>query len=179
LWRPDPFAADPEVCQIDWLLGDTSHASACYRGGELATGPCPAGSFPPRTEDELKTSLAGKFTVDLVQATFATRDGAATFSGVFTKLDRLVEGHRIVAQLFCNAGRITGEAGMPLVPLERLAVGASVYGPAAILLERTPSDGAPCVFRLVSRAAQGPPNEKELAKYCVTAGTPTVLTCPL
>jgi hypothetical protein len=90
-----------------------------------------------------------------------------------------VEGHRIVAQLFCNAGRITGEAGMPLVPLERLAVGASVYGPAAILLERTPSDGAPCVFRLVSRAAQGPPNEKELAKYCVTAGTPTVLTCPL
>jgi hypothetical protein len=181
LWRPDPFAADPEVCQIDWLLNDASYASACFRGGELVTGACPAGSFPPRTEDELKTSLAGKFMVDLVHATFAVRDGSATVSGVFTKLDRFAEGHRILAQLSCHdpAGRISGEASMPLVPLERLVVGASVFGPAAFLLERTPADGANCVFRLVSRAVKDPSVEKELAKYCVAAGTSTVLTCPL
>ena len=181
LWRPDPFAEDPEHCQIDWLMNEATYASACYRGGELVTGACPPGSFPKRTEDELKKNLAGAFVVDLVHATFSVHEGAATTSGIFTILERLQDGHRIIAQLACDDSRgpIRGETGMPLVPLERISVGASVYGPAAILLDRTPADGAPCVFRLVSRGSSGPPHEKELAKYCVTAGSPTVLTCPL
>jgi hypothetical protein len=177
LWRPDPFDEDPELCQIDWLLRDAGYASACYRGGELVSGGCPPGSFPKRTEDELKTNLAGAFAIDIVHAAFSTHDDALTMSGIFTNLAPYPEKHRLVAQASC--GEISGEAGMPLLPMERLAVGSSVFGSATILLDRPPAAGAHCVFRIVSRAAEGPPSEQELAKYCVTAGSPTVTTCPL
>jgi len=178
-WRPDPFAEDPEVCQIDWRSNNAGYASACYRAGELSPRGCSPGTFPPRTEDELKTNLAGKFAVDLVHASFELRAGAAIITGIFTVLERLAEDHRIVATISCDEGQAASEAALPLIPLERLAVGSSVYGPATILLDHMPADGALCTFRLVSRPTKGPRDERELAKYCVTAGTPTVLTCPL
>lgn len=176
LWRPDPFEQDPELCQIDWLLHDAGYASACYRGGELVSGACPPDSFPKRTEDELKKNLAGAFAIDIVHASFSTHEGAVTMSGIFTNLERVADKHRLLAQVTC--GGASGEAAMPLLPMERLAVGSSVFGSASILLDRTPPDGTHCVFRIVSRAPDGP-DEKELAKYCVTAGSPTVTTCPL
>ena len=177
LWRPDPFDQDPELCQIDWLLRDAGYASACYRGGELASGACPPDSFPKRTEDELKKNLAGAFAIDVVHATAATRDGALTLSGIFTNLERYPDKHRLLALVSC--GDTSGEAAMPLLPMERLSVGSSVFGSATVLLDRTPADGTQCVFRIVARAPAGPANEKELAKYCVTAGSPTVATCAL
>ncbi|HEU4615252.1 MAG TPA: hypothetical protein VFS15_24330, partial [Kofleriaceae bacterium] len=49
-------------------------------------------------------------------------------------------------------------------------VGASVYGPIAMFLDRTPQPTAVCDLRVVSRAIDGAPTEQIHARYCLTTG---------
>jgi hypothetical protein len=167
LYRPDPFVNEvPEACEIRFWLGrERVIAHACYRGGELSDGACPAATFgaPPRTTE---------YSVELTRAALELRHGTALVSGIFTRFAPLAAGRRFATQIRCEdqQGVATGEGELAFLPLERISPGSSIYGPAAIFLDRTPDPTAQCELRIVSRAADGPPTEEIHGRYCLTTG---------
>lgn len=173
LFRPDPFAEPVEGCEVTFYAHDRPIAAACYRGGELAAGACPAGTFPrPRLQTD--------FAVDLSRAALELRHGAALVSGLFTLAQPLGEGRRFATQIRCEdqAGVASGEGELAFTPLEKIPVGASVYGPVAMFLDRTPQPTATCDLRVVSRATSGAPTEQIHARYCLTTGAVRAGDCP-
>jgi hypothetical protein len=167
LYRADPFTEAPEVCEIQFSLGrERVIAAACYRGGVLSDGACAEGTFPspPRTTE---------FSIELTRAALELRHGTALVSGLFTRFAPLASGRRFATQIRCEDehGVATGEGELSFLPLERISTGSSIYGPAAIFLDRTPDAGAQCQLRIVSRAADGPASEEIHARYCLTTGS--------
>lgn len=158
VWRPDPFSEEPEICQVDWWLKRTRVAAACYAHGKLVDGACPGDTFTWDDND-------GIHAIQLSHAKLEFREGAAVMTGVFTVVDRVPEHH--VARISCgdSGGPIVGEAAMPLLPLDRIGGGASVFGPVAILLDRSPRPLAACTFTIVAAGGKG---EVALAEYCAT-----------
>jgi hypothetical protein len=166
LYRSDPFNEAAEACEIRFWLGrERVIAAACYRGGTLSNGACAAGTFPapPHTTE---------FSVELSRASLELRHGTALVSGLFTRFAPLAAGRRFATQIRCedDHGASTGEGELSFLPLERISSGSSIYGPAAIFLDRTPDPTAQCELRIVSRAADGPPTEEIHARYCLTTG---------
>jgi hypothetical protein len=165
LYRPDPFSEPADACEVVFSLHDRPIAAACYREGELADGACPAGTFPPPPR-------ATTFSVEIVRASLELRQGTALVSGLFTLVEPLDSGRRFATQIRCEdaAGVASGEGELAFLPLDRIPVGASVYGPVAIFLDRTPDANATCELRVVSRAIEVSPTEHVHARYCLTTG---------
>jgi hypothetical protein len=165
LFRPDPFSEPVTACEAVFFVGEQQVATACYRNGELVDGACPAGTFPPPRR-------LTSFGVEVTRAVLELRRGTALVSGLFTLAEPLAEGRRFAAQIRCEdaAGVATGEGEFAFLPLESIPVGASVYGPVAIFLDRTPEPSAACELRIVSRALSGAPTEQIHARYCLTTG---------
>lgn len=165
LYRADPFTDQPRACQVDFFAGGRLIAAACYIDGVLRDGACAADTFPspPRTTT---------FAVELARASLELRHGTALVSGVFTLFEPLAAGRRFATQIRCEdaAGSATGEGELAFLPLEQIPVGASVYGPVAMFLDRTPDPSATCDLRIVSRATSGAPTEHVHARYCLTTG---------
>lgn len=163
LFRPDPFAEPVEACEVTFLRNDVAIAAACYRGGVLADGACPQEAFPPPPR-------ATQFSVELTRASLELRHGTALVSGLFTVFEPLAAGRRFATQLRCEdpAGTASGEGELAFLPLDQLPAGASMYGPVAIFLDRTPAPTAACELRVISRATVGPPTEQIHAHYCLT-----------
>jgi hypothetical protein len=165
LFRPDPFAEPVEACEIAFFVNGTQVATACYRSRELADGACPAGTFPapPR---------ASEFSVELTRAILELRHGTALVSGLFTLAAPLEAGRQFATQIRCedDAGIASGEGELAFLPLASIPVGASVFGPVAMFLDRTPAASAMCDVRIVSRATAGAPTEQVHARYCLTTG---------
>lgn len=163
LFRPDPFAEPVQACEVTFFRGDAAIASACYQAGVLADGACPKDTFtlPPH---------ATKFSVELTRAALELRHGTAIVSGLFTVFEPLAAGRRFATQLRCEdpAGTASGEGELAFLPLDRLPAGASMYGPVAIFLDRTPAETASCELRVISRATTGSPTEQIHAQYCLT-----------
>ncbi len=167
LFRPDPFTDVARACEATFFLRgeDQTIAAACYRDGELADGGCPPGTFP--APPHLTAS-----SVEIARASLELRHGTALVSGLFTLFEPLAPGRRFATQIRCQdeAGVATGEGELAFLPLDRIPVGASVYGPVAIFLDRTPAPTATCDLRVVSRATAGAPTEQIHARYCLTTG---------
>lgn len=163
LFRPDPFAEDVGACQAEFFVDERRVAAACYVNDELVDGECPPGTFPPPPRT---TELS----VELTRAMLELRHGTALVSGLFTLVEPLAEGRRFATQIRCEdaAGVATGEGELAFLPLHRVPVGASMYGPVAIFLDRTPERDAVCDLRVVSRATRGAPTEQIHARYCLT-----------
>lgn len=170
LFKPDPFGETPARCEVSFRLAGRRIAAACFQGGDLTDGSCPAGSFPPPD--------AGGAGVTLEHAALELREDAAVVTGIYTLVSPLPERHRLAAQISCDdaAGPIVGEAALPFVPVEELPAGASVYGPVAMLLDRKPVPLAACDFRLLSRDPRGS-SEVEHAHYCLTTAAVRVGRC--
>lgn len=173
LYRPDPFNEPADACEVTFLLHDQPIAAACYRDGELVDGACPAGTFPPPPR-------ATSFSVEIARAALELRHGTALVSGLFTLAEPLAAGRRFATQIRCedDAGVATGEGELAFLPLDRIPVGASVYGPVAIFLDRTPEPSATCELRIVSRAIEASPTEQIHARYCLTTGAVRAGPCP-
>lgn len=163
LFRPDPFSEPVEACEVTFLEGQIPVAAACYREGKLADGACPKDTFPPPPR-------ATQYSVELTRASLELRHGTALVSGLFTVFVPLAAGFRFAAQIRCEdaAGTASGEGELAFLPLDRLPAGASMYGPVAIFLDRTPEPSAACELRVVSRATTGSPTEQVHAHYCLT-----------
>lgn len=173
LFRPDPFSEAVEACEVVFFANDRQIAAACYRDHELVAGACPPGTFPPpRTTTDLS--------VELARAALELRHGTALVSGLFTLVQPLGEGQRFAMQIRCedDAGTASGEGELAFLPLETIPVGASMYGPVAIFLDRTPQPTAMCELRVVSRAITGSPTEQVHARYCLTTGAVRAGDCP-
>ncbi len=172
LYKPDPFTERASACQIDFFLAEKPIAAACYRDGSLSDGTCPAGTFapPPRQTG---------FSIELARASLELRHGTALVSGLFTLAEPLAPGRKLATQIRCEdpAGTATGEGALAFLPLDQLPVGASMYGPIAIFLDRTPDPTATCDFRIVSRATTGAPTERLHARYCLTTGATRAGDC--
>jgi hypothetical protein len=173
LFRPDPFSEPVEACEVAFFVDRTQIATACFRDGALADGACPPGTFPP---PPLRTTFA----VELTRPALELRHGTALVSGLFTLARPLDEGRRFATQIRCqdDAGVATGEGELAFLPLDSIPVGASVYGPVAMFLDRTPSLDATCELRVVSRALAGLPTEQVHARYCLTTGAVRAGACP-
>jgi hypothetical protein len=167
LYRPDPFNEPASACEVTFSLGGRAIASACYREGELADGPCAAGTFSPPPH------VVAGFTVEIARAALELRHGTALVSGLFTVFEPLTDGRRFVTQIRCedSGGVATGEGELAFLPLDELPAGASMFGPVAIFLDRTADPSANCVLRIVSRAPGGPPTERLHARYCLSVGS--------
>jgi hypothetical protein len=167
LFRPDPFTDVASACEVTFFLRGSPQpiAAACYRDGELVDGPCPAGTFPPPRRQTT-------YSVELTQAALELRHGTALVSGLFTLIEPLAPDRRFAMQIRCedDDGVATGEGELAFLPLDRIPAGASVYGPVAIFLDRTPAPTANCELRVVSRATRGAPTERIHARYCLTTG---------
>ena len=165
LFRPDPFAEPVEACEIAFFVNGAHVATTCYRNRELADGACPAGTFPapPRVT---------AFSVELTRAILELRHGTALVSGLFTLAEPLPPGRQFATQIRCEdeAGIASGEGELAFLPLASIPVGASVFGPVAMFLDRTPAASATCDVRIVSRATSGAPTEHVHAHYCLTTG---------
>lgn len=165
LFRPDPFSEPVQACEVTFLLDDRPIATACYRNGQLGDGACPADTFPP-------PPAMTAFSVEITRASLELRHGTALVSGLFTLREPLAAGRRFATQIRCDdtAGTASGEGELAFLPLEQIPAGASVYGPVAIFLDRTPEPTANCELHVVSRATSGSPTEQIHAKYCLTTG---------
>jgi hypothetical protein len=165
LFRPDPFSDVARACEVAFFVGDEQIATACYQDGELVDGACPAGTFPPPPR-------VTTYSVEIARAALELRHGTALVSGLFTLLEPLAEGRRFATQICCedSTGSSTGEGELAFLPLDRIPAGASVYGPVAIFLDRTPEPSATCELRVVSRPLDGAPTEQIHARYCLTTG---------
>jgi hypothetical protein len=167
LFRPDPFTEVARACEATFFVRGTDRpiAAACYRDGELVDGACPPGTFPPPPRQTT-------FSVELTQASLELRHGTALVSGLFTLVEPLAPGRRFAMQIRCedDEGVATGEGELAFLPLDRIPAGASVYGPVAIFLDRTPAPTANCELRVVSRSTTGAPTEQIHARYCLTTG---------
>lgn len=173
LWRPDPFDEDGEPCQIDFLRDGGVIASACVHGLEVSDGACASWPSPD-------SALLASHEVDLAHAVLEFREDAAVVTGVYTLLAALPAGERVAAQLSCedSAGPIVGETALPFIPLERMRVGSSAFGPVAILLDRKPRPLAACDFRILTRpASAGGTRETIHAQYCLTTAAVRVGRC--
>ncbi len=173
LFRPDPFSEPVTACEAAFFVDERQVAAACYRDGELVNGACPPDTFPPprRLTEQ---------SVEIARAMLELRHGTALVSGLFTLAEPLADGRRFATQIRCEdaAGVATGEGELAFLPLDRIPVGASVYGPAAIFLDRTPAPDAICELRVVSRALSGAPTEQIHAHYCLTTGAVRAGECP-
>ncbi len=172
LYRPDPFSEAASVCEVSFFLGARTIASACYRDGELRDGACPAEAFPA---PQRTTTLS----VELTRGSLELRHGTALVSGLFTRVEPLAPGRRFAAQIRCEDadGVASGEGDLAFLPLDQIPVGASVYGPVAIFLDRTPHASASCELRIVSRPVEGSPVEQIHARYCMTTGAVRAGSC--
>jgi hypothetical protein len=172
LYRPDPFSERASACQIDFLLGTHRIGAACWRAGTLVDGPCSGDAFPPPQRQ-------GAFSVELAHAALELRHGTALVSGLFTLAEPLAQGRKLATQIRCEdgAGAATGEGDLAFLPLEQIPVGASMYGPVAIFLDRTPTPDATCELRIISRTVDGAPTEHQHAQYCLTTGAVRAGAC--
>lgn len=186
-FRPDPFDDVPQVCEVDFthvaggVSANATHleqmfqapvdspiARACFRDNVLVDGACERGTFRS-TKDDAMAQLRATADVEIEHGKLEIKEDAAVLTALFTKVEPMASGHYAL-QLSCAdaGGPIIGEAGFAIVPLDRIGESVSVYGPVPILLDRKPQPLAACDLRIVSRAAQGPPNERLHAAYCAT-----------
>jgi hypothetical protein len=172
LYRPDPFSETASACEIVFSLGERPIAHACYQGGALRDGACPADAFPPP-----RRTTQGS--VELTRASLELRHGTAIVSGLFTLFEPLAPDRRFATQIQCDdsTGTASGEGELAFLPLDRIPAGSSVYGPVAIFLDRTPEPTASCELRIVSRATSGAPTEQVHARYCMTTGAVRAGAC--
>lgn len=178
VYRPEPFAETPAVCQIDFLYAPTEQTRwqpaghACWQGGVLRDGACPLASFPP---PELATAGA----VVLERTALELHDSSATVTALFTLAQPITDDRRFAAAIRCSdpAGEIAGEAALTFVPLGEIPVGASVFGPITFPLERTPAPDARCVLDILSRSVGGSSGDRIHAQYCVTTHSVRVGRC--
>lgn len=175
LYRPDPFTERPQVCEVDFFLGERQIAAACYRDGTLGDGECARGTFPAPSR-----AAGFAFSVELTRASLELRSGTALVSGLFTKFEPLAPNRRYATQIRCedSAGSATGEGELAFLPLDSIPAGASVYGPVAMFLDRTTEPTATCELRIVSRAVDGAPTEQIHGRYCMTTGAIRAGACP-
>ena len=175
VFRPDPFREPVGTCEIVFSLRDAEHgtdrpiARACWDAGALRDGPCAATAFAP-------PSLAASGSVALERASLELHDATAVVTALYTLVEALPAGRRFAAAIACKdtAGVTSGEGALAFVPLDTVPVGASIYGPLTVVLERTPAADASCDVRLVSRATSGATSgattgEQTHARYCITA----------
>ncbi|HTL36382.1 MAG TPA: hypothetical protein VL326_24785 [Kofleriaceae bacterium] len=196
LFKPDPFDDVPQICEVRFTLvsgGVPSNitnpdrvfaapspspiARACFRDELLVDGACPEDSFPVAEKTNIDL-LQGRPDIQVEHGKLELGDDAAVLTAMFTKHDIASQG-RYAVHLSCAdaGGPIVGEAAFAILPLDRMEAGTSVYGPVPILLDRKPKPLAACDLRIISRATQGPPNERAHAEYCVTTAAIRVGRC--
>jgi hypothetical protein len=173
LYRADPFNEPTVVCQILFFyfasdIGAPQIAGrACFERGTLRDGMCPDTSFPA-------PELASAGAIVLEQPLLELRDNSAVVTALYTLAQPVAVDRRLLATLRCDdpKGATTAEAGLAFVPLGDIPVGASLYGPVAFALERTPSPEAQCSLQIVSRpVGDGPGGERVHAQVCLTTRT--------
>jgi hypothetical protein len=177
VFRPDPFRDPVRTCEIVFSVRnaedgvDRPIARACWDGGELRDGACPATAFAP-------PPVTASGSVALERASLELHDATAVVTALYTLVEPLPAGRQFAAAIACKdaAGTTSGEGALAFVPLDTIPVGASIYGPLTVVLERTPwtpSPDASCDVRLVSRATSrvvdGGAPEQTHARYCITA----------
>ncbi len=172
VFRPEPFAAQGSPCEVVFRADDRMIAAACVTGDRIADGICPAGSFPPPPRQSRND-------VELAQASLELRESTAVFTALWTMTLPLESGRHFVAQVRCtdDSGTLVGEATLPVLALERMPAGASVYGPVVIPLERTPAATARCELRILSRPATPPIDDMRHGTYCATPSGVVVGPC--
>ena len=174
-FRPDPFAEAPRTCEVVFWVDDRRVAAACYQDGELSDGACPTGSFPP------PPAPTGGPTdgIHLTRANLELRADAAVVTALYTLAEPLHASRRFAGKIKCedSRGTASGEGALTFLPLDRIPVGASVFGPLALFLDRTPEPTASCELALVSRSTTGAAAEEIHAKYCLTTSAVQVGPC--
>ncbi|HEY5926139.1 MAG TPA: hypothetical protein VIV11_30850 [Kofleriaceae bacterium] len=173
LFKPDPFTDTASACEVRFFLDSKGPiAAACFAGGKLGDGTCPAETFP-------LPARTTTFDVELTRAALELRHGTALVSGLFTVFAQLADNRRFVTQIRCedNAGIATGEGELAFLPLGDLERGDSLYGPVPMFLDRTLEPTATCELRIASRVIDGPPTEQIHARYCLTTGSIRAGSC--
>jgi hypothetical protein len=166
VFRPAPFDAFDEPCEVAFYAGTGGKqiAAACVKGGAIADGVCPKGSFPPPPRQSRND-------VELAKASLELRESTAVFTSLWTVAVPLEPDRHFVGQVRCtdDQGTVVGEAPAPFLALERMPAGTSVYGPLVIPLDRTPAPTARCELRILSRPEAPPLDELRHGTYCATS----------
>jgi hypothetical protein len=132
--------------------------------GALRDGACPPGACPP-------PQVTSSGSVALERASLELHDATAVVTALYTLVEALPAWRRFAAAIACrdSSGDTSGEGALAFVPLDTIPVGASIYGPLTVALERTPAGDASCDVRLVSRATTGSAAQEQThARYCIT-----------
>ncbi len=178
VFRPDPFVEVPRACEIEFRFRTTEQdpieqtiGRACWQPGEgdrrgetgsVRNGACDAALFPP-------PPLYADGSVVIERAALELRDKTAIVTGLYTVRERLAADRRFGSEIVCEdrQGTTSGEGDLAFVPLDTLAAHASIFGPLTMYLDRTPSNDARCVLRIVSRANNDAGHEQTHARYCI------------
>lgn len=174
LYRPDPFNQAPHACEVLFFYAPDERTPwrdtgrACWQGGKLRDGACPADSFPPPV-----LPTAGG--VVLEKAALELHDSTAVVTALYTLALPLERDRRLLASISCDdaTGKTSGQAAFTFLPLEEIPPGSSVFGPLTIPLERTPAADASCSLDIFSRVrvADSSGGRRIHAQYCLTAHT--------
>lgn len=177
MFRPEPFREPVRTCEIVFSLVDAEHGSermiarACWEADVLRDGSCAAAMFAPPVFNAGAGSGTASGSVALERASLELHDSTAVVTALYTLVEALPAGRRFAAAIACKdaAGVTSGEGALAFVPLHTIPVGASIYGPLTVVLERTPAADASCDVRLVSRATTMGAPEQTHARYCITS----------
>ena len=165
LYRPDPFALDPRVCEVRFVDKGKVAARACYADGVMTPGTCPAGTFnTPLMPD--------KMSIDVQGASLAlTNSGDLVVKAMFIAGKPLADKKTALA-LTCDGVASENDPGEGLVPLSRLEAGETLYTRDLAFFMKKKLTALPKQCELTIT------NKTKLGTFCIADGSTDDGPCP-